>query len=53
MQLGGIAAPEGRVCTGGKSMVDIVLTMGMIVGLAATAAITLTLLAIAMNWIGR
>ncbi len=34
-------------------MVDIVLTMGMIVGLAATTAITLTLLAIAMNWVGR
>ena len=34
-------------------MVDIVLTMGMVVGLAATAGITLTLLAIAMNWIGR
>jgi len=34
-------------------MVDVVLTLGMVVGLAATTAITLTLLAIAMNWIGR
>jgi len=34
-------------------MVDIVLTMGMVIGLVATTAITLTLLAIAMNWIGR
>ena len=34
-------------------MVELVLTMGMIVGLAATSAITLTLLAIALNWIGR
>ena len=33
-------------------MVDIVLTMGMIVGLAASTAITLTLLAIALNWVG-
>ncbi len=34
-------------------MIDIVLALGMIVGLAATTAITLTLFAIAMNWIGR
>lgn len=34
-------------------MVDMVLTMGMVIGLAATTAITLMLLAIAMNWIGR
>ena len=32
-------------------MVDIVLTRGLVVGLAATTAITLTLLAIALNWL--
>ena len=36
-----------------KSMIDIVMAMGMIVGIAATTAITLTLLALAMNWVGR
>ena len=34
-------------------MVDVVLTLGMVVGIVATTAITLTLFAIAMNWVGR
>ena len=34
-------------------MVDVVLTLGMVIGIAATTAITLTLFAIAMNWVGR
>jgi hypothetical protein len=52
----GMPAPcaTARQQRGGEAdMVDIVLTMGMIVGLVATTAITLTLLAIAMNWIGH
>jgi hypothetical protein len=32
-------------------MIDIVLAAGMIVGLAATLALTATLFAIAMNWV--